>query len=210
MADSRNVLIIGSEGSMGKRYQAILKYLEIPFSGVDINHSVGFVLNKVADASRVILCTPTDNHFSYLEKIIPIGKPILCEKPISRSLREMERILGLIEQHRSNFAMTFQYSELVPANQDPGQSHYHYFRSGKDGLIWDCLQIIALAKGEIEISNDSPVWRCMINGRKLSLSDMDHAYLNFTRKWLDGGIVQSPERLFEIHEKTEGLRHGNH
>lgn len=199
-------LIIGSEGSMGKRYQAILKHLGEPFWCVDIANSASTISEKMLAAKRTILCTPTDNHFSYLEKLIPLGRPILCEKPISKSLREMDKILDLTLKYNTDFSMTFQYSELVPPEQAPGKSHYHYFRSGADGLFWDCLQIIALAKGDVEISNNSPVWKCMINDLSLKLSDMDTAYVNFTRKWLGGHINQSKETLYVIHEKTEKLR----
>ncbi len=204
MADNKKlVVIVGSEGSMGKRYQAILKHLEIPFSGVDINHSEHYISEKCFAAEKIILCTPTENHFAYLKKLIPLGKPILCEKPISKSLKEMEKIFSAVESYKTPFSMTFQYTELVPARQDPDDSVYDYFRSGKDGVIWDCLQIIALAKGSFDVRSRSPVWTCRINGLKLNLSDMDWAYLNFVRKWTSGLVQQSPSDLFNIHEKVD-------
>jgi len=189
---------------MGQRYQAIFKYLAHPFCTVDKNHSESEILTLASKCSRVILCTPTENHFNFLEKLIPLQKPILCEKPITKKLNELDKILLLADKCRTDFSMTFQYSELVNPTKE-GKSHYHYFRSGSDGLIWDCLQIIALAKGDLDISNDSPIWRCMINGQLLSLADMDSAYVNFVRKWITGQIRQNPDLLFSIHQKTERI-----
>jgi len=164
------------------------------------------VMQMAADAERIILCTPTENHFQYLQNLIPLQKPILCEKPITKKLSELEKVLSTVENHKTPFSMTFQYSELVnPLSEGP--SLYRFFRSGKDGLVWDCLQIIGLAKGEIQLSNDSPVWRCVLNGTELNLGQMDFAYLNFVRKWTEGRIYQSPEMLFKIHEKTERMHH---
>lgn len=203
--NKKGILIIGCEGSMGKRYQAILKWLRIPYVGIDQFHTADYVQKTLSESSRIILCTPTENHFSYLEKLIPIGNPILCEKPISKSLNEINKIFKLVEKYKVDFSMTFQYSELVPPNQEPGDSHYNYFRSGKDGIFWDCLQIIALAKGAIAISNESPAWSCMINNQRLFLGDMDSAYLSFVRKWTNGLIKQDLDHLYRIHEKTDHL-----
>lgn len=189
---------------MGQRYQAIFKYLAHSICTVDKNHTESEILTLASHASRIILCTPTDTHFNFLEKLIPLEKPILCEKPITKKLTELEKILLLVDKYRTDFSMTFQYSELVDINRI-GKSHYNYFRSGADGLFWDCLQIIALAKGDIEISNDSPIWRCMINGQLLSISEMDSAYVSFVRKWITGQIRQNPDMLFSIHQKTERL-----
>lgn len=201
---AHETLIIGSLGSMGTRYRAIMRYLDVNFASADVHNTEEQILADAKLADQIVVCTPTENHFQWLKKIIPMGKPILCEKPITKNLKELEVILSLANKFKTPFNMTFQYSELVSPFLN-GDSYYNYFRSGKDGLIWDCLQIIALAKGEAEISNSSPLWKCMINGQKLNLGDMDAAYLNFFRKWLSGSINQSPDMLMGIHEKTERL-----
>ncbi len=103
--------------------------------------------------------------------------------------------------------MVFQYGELIkfPHLRKGRDTEYNYFRSGKDGLVWDCLQIIALANDEISLRNDSPIWRCKINGTTLDLSDMDYAYHSFIKKWTKNGIDQNLSDLFKFHKKTEAI-----
>ena len=206
-----STLIIGASGSMGARYRSILQYLGEQFVGSDIalGMTEGEIFKKTANAERIILCTPTENHYQWLQKLVPLGKPILCEKPITKSLEELENIFNLLKNYETEFSMTFQYSELVRPRVSNWKSEYNYFRTGKDGLYWDCLQIIALAQGEVILGNDSPVWKCIINGERINFTDMDIAYLNFVRKWLTGLIKQTPDMLFSIHEKTERI-HSEH
>ena len=208
------ILIYGADGSMGKRYQAILKYLEQPFSTIEIKDDKTVVSERLEACSRVILCTPTDTHYPLLKDIIPVGKPILCEKPITKAMFELADILNRCETNKTDFNMTFQYSEFPEVNLTgpDGQqwvtaepSSYNYFRTGNDGLVWDCLQIIALAKGEIQLGNDSPIWQCTINGYALDQSQMDGAYVSFVERWLAGKVSQSHNDLYKIHDKTERL-----
>lgn len=204
-------LIIGSEGSMGKRYQAILRHLGENFSCADIGMPI---LPKHRICDRYIVCTPTDTHYNILKSIIPLGKPILCEKPITKSLTALADIFSMCKQYNTQFNMTFQYSELASKDQlsyqvlDSGDSSYDYFRTGNDSLIWDCLQIIGLANGPVEIKNDSPIWKCKINGKYLSLADMDGAYVSFVKKWINGEINQNHDDLYKIHEKVEKMANG--
>lgn len=197
-------LIIGANGSMGKRYQAILKHLDEPAWCVDKDHDANTIFERAMKADRIIICTPTETHFSFLKKLLVLGKPILCEKPITKHLPELMEIFKLSKKHSTPFTMMLQYSELVNPSTS-GASYYDYFRTGNDGLIWDCLQIIGLSKDDVDIKNESPVWMCRINGQSLKLSDMDHAYLNFVRKWIDGKINQDFEELFKMHEKTDRM-----
>lgn len=190
---------------MGQRYKAILKHLDEPFYSLDRENSEAQILKAVETMDRVIICTPTNTHFQLLKKIIPLQKPILCEKPISKSLNELEVIFANVLKYNTKFTMMFQYSELLPPKQLEFNSSYNYFRTGKDGLIWDCLQIIGLAKAEVEILNESPVWQCRINGHKLSLADMDQAYVAFVSKWKNDFIEQKVTDLFNIHQKTDRM-----
>lgn len=207
MEDNQKTLIIGALGSMGARYQAILGYLGLEFECVDKEDSEESIISKAQKSSEIIICTPTETHFSYLKKLIPLQIPILCEKPISKNLMEMEEILDYVEAFKTKFSMAFQYSELIPKDQSSGRSYYNYFRSGRDGIVWDCLQIIALAKGDVVLLNESPIWKCMINGLELNLSDMDAAYVTFIEKWINGQIHQTTHELFKIHEKVERLKY---
>lgn len=199
-------LVIGAAGSMGKRYCSILKSLKQPYVGLDKESSFETIVGTAKMCERIILCTQTDLHGRFLRKLIPLSIPILCEKPIVKDTFELEKILELTEKHSTHFTMMFQYGELIKyPHKKSGPSSYNYFRTGNDGLIWDCLQIIALANDTIELKNESPIWKCKINGTSLKSSDMDYAYLSFVQKWIKNQHHQNLSDLYGFHKKTEDI-----
>lgn len=177
-------LIIGANGSMGQRYQAILKHLGKTVVCADVETPLEKVLNAADWADGVILATPTETHYDYLRWLAPqIDPPILCEKPVTKSMDELHLLFDLLIDQRTNFTMMLQYQMLD--SDKVGSSNYNYFRTGKDGLIWDCFQVIALARGPVHVDNTSPIWTCRLNGKALSLSDMDKAYVDFVAQWIE-------------------------
>jgi hypothetical protein len=204
------VLIVGSEGSMGKRYQAILKSLEVPFLTADVHHSVEQIINLVKECSAIIIATPTNTHLHYLRLFSSLGKPILCEKPLSKDVSELLEIQNIVREKDVNLTMVMQYKMLIDPD-GTGPSYYDYFRHGNDGLAWDCIQILSLAKGKVSLKEDSPIWHCMINGKKLNLSDMDKAYIDFIRFWLKkpgdkiGDLIEHHLRVLEYQEKNHAI-----
>ena len=190
------ILIIGSEGSMGKRYQAILKHLSQPFEGWDPKH--GTAPCHPEKYSRFIIASPTDTHLGWVKALDQYGKPILCEKPLSKDLGEVEEILKC----KSELTMMMQYTWLFD-RYSFGHSSYNYYQHGPDGLIWDCFQIIALARHEVELKEDSPIWKCVINGKPIRRGDMDEAYVGFVSAWLKGIVPAAKQRLLEWHRKVK-------
>lgn len=199
-----SILIIGKNGSMGTRYQAILSKLCIPFYGVDKESSFEETMAccEASYTDGIILATPTHTHKQFLTKLALLRKPVLCEKPIIKNSKDVKMILELFEKHETPFTMTMQYSELIDESSR-GESMFDYFKTGPDGLYWDTLQIIGLAKDRATVNNKSPVWTCVINGKTLSIADMDMAYVSFVSKWVSGTIEQSYSDLIEMHEKVE-------
>jgi hypothetical protein len=190
-------LIIGSEGSMGKRYQAILRYLKEPFECYDT--SFGCAPKKpMYDYDRFIIATPTDTHHDLVMSLGPLNKPILCEKPLSKDIKEVLAMMNAAPQ----LSIMMQYRKLVDPDNTPGLSWYDYFRHGNDGLVWDVFQIIALAKSDIVIREESPVWNCGINGEQLSLANMDAAYVRAVDDWLMGEKISDLE-MFRYHRKVK-------
>lgn len=198
-----SVLIIGSEGSMGKRYQCILKHLSIDTVCVDAGHDGKFIMRAAERADGIIIATPTSTHFNYILGLHQFLKPILCEKPLSKNGQELKQLKELVEKENLNLTMTMQYRSL-DRKTGIGPTEYNYFRHGNDGLYWDCLQPIGLARSTIRVAEDSPVWQCRLNGTKLNLSDMDQAYIDFVKDWL-----RSPgdniERVLNYHYKVMEL-----
>lgn len=198
-----SVLIIGANGNMGSRYKAIFNMLGIPHLGVDIGTSIEEADHLIDSAERYLIATPTRTHTDWIRRLSTQRKPILCEKPICTKLDELDDILIDMHNHRVPFRMMYQYSMLgIP--ETSAASAYDYFKHGNDGLYWDCLQIIALAKGSVTLAEKSPIWRCQINGKELNIGDMDWAYVNYLKLWNDKPDQDWLE-VFDAHAKVEEL-----
>lgn len=195
------IIVYGANGSMGARYQAILRSLYKDVFPVDVDTPINSVPHHLANG--YIVATPTDTHLAFVESLLSINNscPILCEKPISKDLKEVKRFCDLMSRG-APISMVSQYDELVSAF-DRGLTSYDYFRTGKDGLAWDCIQIIGLAQFLPMIANQSPIWKCSINGRPLNLADMDGAYVKMIKSWLiNGKYGWSHHRILSAHEKA--------
>lgn len=196
-----SVLIIGSEGSMGKRYQSILRFLGKSFMCVDLHNKNTDYEYMHRRASGFIVATPTGTHHSIIKSLAPNRKPILCEKPVTKSPAEFTDMKVALMENKTPFRMMMQYEMLVGKSRI-GPTFYDYFRHGNDGLIWDCMQIIALARGKVELRENSPIWMCKINGQMLSLSHMDAAYIGYVQKWFNDPS-QDLGYLTAIHQKVQ-------
>ena len=188
------VLIIGSNGSMGKRYQAILKYLGVDHVCTDIHDSIFERTHKFEHASHYIIATPTSTHEGYIHTLRKYERPILCEKPLSRDPKELDNIVNMTKDP-IDLQMVNQYEHLLEGTISEGllplnsKSFYNYFRTGGDGLLWDCIQIIGLHNGDmkdLKINNDSPVWQSQINGHWLNFAHMDGSYVKMVDEWFSG------------------------
>lgn len=192
------ILIVGANGNMGQRYSKILNFLGEPWIGVDKKDKISnYDLKKI---KKVIIASPTDCH---MEHLIEFEKfPILCEKPITTKMIDFE----LLEKRKlTHFKMVEQYKFLV----DPmafGVTKYSYFKHGNDGIYWDCIQPIGLAKGDVYLSEESPVWHCIINGKSIDLRKMDEAYIHNVKAWLRGdSFLSGYEQIKKMHLKTKSF-----
>lgn len=191
-------LLFGSEGSMGRRYQAILKFLEEDFEPFDINHHAA-PKQPLEAYDRFIVATPTHTHHDLVCSLGALDKPILCEKPLSKDLSEVASMIGKAPR----LSIMMQYRKLI-SDEKGGLSWYDYFRHGNDGLVWDCFQIVALATDDVVLRETSPIWRCGINGQQLSLGNMDDAYVKTVDDWLHGEKISDIE-LYRMHKKVKAF-----
>lgn len=205
------IALIGSEGSMGKRYQAVLTHLREPFTALDkIKDKEDHIEASVRSADKILLASPTDTHVALLRKYLPLKKPILCEKPVCRDLDELIELHAECSRNGWRYQMVMQYRELdIPFKTPDRWSYYNYFRHGNDGLAWDCTQTIALANGPVSLKEDSPIWECAINGQILSIKDMDRAYVEHTRKFINGTLDQTMDDIMTIHKKVHAWKEAN-
>jgi myo-inositol 2-dehydrogenase / D-chiro-inositol 1-dehydrogenase len=54
------------------------------------------------------VATATNSHIEILEKLIPLGKPILCEKPISLTVEETDLVIEKCAKHGTEIQVGFQ------------------------------------------------------------------------------------------------------
>lgn len=197
------IAIIGSEGAMGKRYQALLSHMKKEFLPLDKSKpEPDRIIERAKTCDRIIICSPTESHVGYLKELLPLKKPILCETPITKNLDELFDLHAECRRRGWQYQMVMQYKELEISREPYRLSHYHDFRCGPDGLAWDCLQIIGLARGEISLKKTSPVWECSINGRALNIRDMDQAYVTMVHKWLMNELDQTMDEVLDMHTKV--------
>lgn len=200
------ILIIGANGSMGRRYQAILRYFKKPFVCVDADSTLERITKLAALCEGIIIATPTDTHFNYLVNLQSLDKNILCEKPLTKNRDELEYIKSGLSG--TKLKMVMQYKTLDTGLEGP--SSYNYYNTGKDGLYWDCIQIIGLARGDVKIKGDSPTWQCTLNGQELNLSQMDLAYVEMLKDWF-ANPKDDMSRLFDMHQKVREMdKNGSH
>jgi len=152
-----------------------LEYLEAPYFGADKGDPI-----PDRDFKGVLIATPTDTHLPLIKEHAARGVPILCEKPIVKSKEDLEDLLGV----KAQLSMVNQYEYLVSRSPEKGDCYYDYWNSGRDGLAWDCINIIGLSFDPPHLGNSSPLWKCSINGRTLNIRDMDLAYIRMIGDWL--------------------------
>ena len=196
------VAVYGFIGGMGRRYTTILQHLGHDWSGVDLG--IGDARNAALEADAVIIATPTATHVDMLRRLKDCGKPILCEKPFSKDLGELRALIAELKAAGTRVQMVNQYDCLAFPRDARGLTVYDYFKSGGDGLEWDCISIVRHANGEIRLHNQSPIWNCWINGKQLSLADMDGAYVEMVDRWL-----RDPQddlaKIWRAHKKVYDL-----
>lgn len=195
------IMVIGGKGNMGQRYCAILRHLGIKYSTIDIEDKDQLFKRDLADG--FIVATPTKNHIKMIYDLAQYNKPILCEKPISTNVESLLPFLETMRRQDLNLQMVNQYA-YMPLGDGEGFTEYNYFKHGGDGLAWDCLNILGLANGEVHLGDDSPIWRCTINGKKLSIADMDNAYINMVANWV-GNPEDNIDYIEHAHRKVINL-----
>jgi hypothetical protein len=202
------VYIFGNRGNMGRRYNAVLKYLGHETHGTDIedNRKDRFNCN---DYDAIIIATPTFTHLDFIDYLMECGKPILCEKPFindAAHIGSLRHCMKSAEQSKMKISMVSQYDYMVPSFDDPSfegrYTSYDYFRTGNDGLAWDCINVIWHARSKIILRNESPIWTCRINSAPMFSDRIDHSYIAMIKDWLEGSYQPQYDRIVKCHQKV--------
>jgi len=176
----KRIMVLGYKGNMGTRYTRILDYLGVDWGGMDLTENKGF--DRPGDIDGIIDAGPTRGRLRRLYDLDP-KTPVLAEKPFT--LGVIDR--AYLQLKTRPIQMVNQYVHMGGHKLPPGDStltYYNYFKHGGDGIAFDCINILGLATGRVILQQDSPIWKCELNGRSLSISDMDFAYIAMIEAWL--------------------------
>jgi len=194
--------IVGHLGNMGTRYCRIVEHLGHEWIGADVG-SDPRTLAFTADA--LIVASPTAYHVDHIRALKDYSLPILCEKPVTKDLDELEELLADLKKAGTRLKVVNQYAELSFPKDGKGLTAYDYFKTGGDGLYWDCISLIGLANGAVELRNKSPIWHAQINGEPLSISDMDAAYVRMVSRWLRDPTATDYDAIHRTHKRVYDL-----
>lgn len=64
--------------------------------------------DALLDADAFVITTGTDTHLHHLTRLLPLGRPVLCEKPIALTLADTTQAIDLAERHGTPFQIGFQ------------------------------------------------------------------------------------------------------
>jgi hypothetical protein len=201
------VCVAGCHGNMGRRYMAILKYLDIPHWGYDIE-DYEYTSDDLAVSTHMIIATPTATHYDQIMMLHPFLKDkgrILCEKPISKNGKELEQVFNL-----KNLYMVNNYAYILPEQVDG--LVYNYFKTGGDGLSYDCIQLFKFIDSpeKIVLLKNSPVWTLnyILNSKRheISSSAIDGSYINMILDFLgDGKKLWDMQTALELENKIKNF-----
>lgn len=205
----KKVYIFGREGNMGSRYAAILRHLGHTVTGNDLEDDL--VEADIMESDAIIIATPTDTHLEFIAHCFDYKKPILCEKPLINhpdNIENLREFLDLASSEEVKLSMVSQYDYYQVDNINPGLTAYNYYRTGKDGLAWDCINIIWRSKSRVLLNNTSPIWLCSINGTPLRIDLMDYAYIQMIDSWLANPYKPQYQNILDRHLKVLDYLHG--
>jgi len=167
------IIVIGSKGNMGRRYCQILKEMGTDYKGIDLNETIS--IDNDSEVAGVIIATPTETHYPIYSFIrAQYSGRILCEKPFTTTILGCRHILS---DNKLFIVNNYQYMVSSPDFPTVGKNTiYEYYNTGKDGIHLDCVQLYYLAKGKVEISKNSSIWGCVINGKVMQRQYVDYSY----------------------------------
>jgi hypothetical protein len=192
------IMILGCKGSMGRRYSRILTRLGVKnVRKFDIEYEQTLDTQGV---DRVIIATPTQTHYRFVKFFGDKGLPMLCEKPMVTSSLEAEALRKGLQNVDFRVVCNWAYvfnQKLLPASN---KVYYANETSGKDGLVWDCIQLLYLCSDfDITMKTGVP-WDIKINGKEVTPEMIEDSYFRMIADWL-----KHPEHLWGIDDAVNQI-----
>jgi hypothetical protein len=185
------IAIVGSNGSIGRRYCACLDFLGYDVVKIDLPRP-----SVMPSFDRAIIATPTNSHYENLREFLTYKIPVLIEKPVSKSLREISLLISL---DKMNFSRVVCNWKFVPGMREHSNLiTYNNYYTGQDGTMWDMCQIVYLSNGSCKIETTSPVFKCTVNKLNVTLLDIERSYIFMLDTWMTNA-----DKLWTLHEGYE-------
>lgn len=180
------VLLIGGAGSIGKRYRAILRYLGADCIILDpegTKKTTKEIITEITHlrCDRAIIASPTHTHYEYAVALLNLRIPFLCEKPLSKNLKECQHLVEL-QREKEVLAYVVNNYQFV-LDKTGSKIVYDYFYHGRDEPLWDCCQLIYLDP-KAEINNSSAVWLLYNHHRRINYRDLEVSYIEMVEAFM--------------------------
>ena len=180
------ILIIGGNGSIGKRYQAIMRHENILFEVVDDQNGVD--LSRYS-FDKALIASPTATHKDYCMQLVSMKKEFLCEKPLAQTQEEAQFVATAAKNVGVQAAIVCNWKVLVERLvrniYPPYKIVYDYYNTGNEDLKWNMAQLIYLDSW-VRIYTDSPRWNVQINGQDIKYRQLEHSYVLMIKDWVSG------------------------
>jgi hypothetical protein len=179
----KKILIIGGAGNMGRRYATICRFLgaNVEIFDVGTKEPLEYMVKR---SDGVIIASPTKEHRSQIFAC-EFHRPsvaILCEKPVVTDTEDLDQFDGIRLTMVNQYAFIAKTGGKLRAND---YTLYDYYHSGGDGLYWDCINIIGLDEtGHLILRKESPIWKCVINGKEIDRNQIDLSYVLMVQDWM--------------------------
>lgn len=177
------IALIGGKGSIGRRYQAVLNYLDQPFRIIDL----GDPKENLKGCTKAIIASTTSTHEDWCWEAFYQEIPFLCEKPLSKSKSAIQSMMS-----RGVTGYVVNNWQFVATNFDnkmPSRLFYDFYNTGKDGLLWDVCQLILLsdlAECELQVMTDSYFWHAEWGEKTIPYEAIEQSYMQMVRAFLNG------------------------
>lgn len=175
-------LLIGHKGSIGRRYAAILNLFDVKWRGFDNPDGDPSCINW-EDVERCIIATPTNTHFEYAIAAAQNRKPVLCEKPLSKTPADCVALSVMAEDLDVPAFVVCNYKYVFRGHPDP-HIYYNNFNTGSDGLWWDVCQLLYLDP-KATIRTDGPYFILASQYREIPYEEVEKSYCNMIYEFVN-------------------------
>jgi hypothetical protein len=202
-----STLVVGGLGNMGQRYCQILSALKEDYliKDIGLNENINYEIFDYA-----IICTPTMDHMEEISNALRGNDKlrILCEKPLTKHPFKDDIHYSYLKAFKNihmvnNYDYAFKRACRDQSNfvNATGLTTYEYYQTGRDGLLFDCIQLIKMAKADIELKGYGWKWQCQINGWRIDRNLIDDSYYDMIEDFISDKLEQTDlDELLILHK----------